>query len=369
MDLELLKFRAEIMQKLRSFFIERKYLELDTPAMSSSLIPETCLEVFRTQYIEPWTGEKKDMYLVPSPEVYIKRIISQHKVSVFQLSKCYRNVESAGRIHSPEFTMLEYYTMDASYKDSMEITEDLFQILLPPPAEKDLTTKTEQTDPWQHLRPPFTRLTMDDAFKKYAGFRLSEAETASQLAEQARRLGIAELPGSPFSDWPWDDIYELILVQCVEPALAEEKKPVFLMDYPAKASCLAKDVIPGEAEENSPEPKDTGCRKFAAGKKEAEPLWKERWELYAAGTELANCYTEEDNPDKVREYFKEEGRLKNESAIVAHAMDDDYWQLFKGFPHCSGVALGVDRLIMLLAGRKSIESVIPFPFRTQPGCY
>ena len=132
MDLELLKFRAEIMQKIRSFFIEKDYLELDTPALSSSLIPETCLEVFKTEYVEPWTGEKKDMYLVPSPEIYMKRIISQHKVSVFQLSKCYRNVESAGRIHSPEFTMLEYYTMNASYKESMAITEDLFNVLLPP---------------------------------------------------------------------------------------------------------------------------------------------------------------------------------------------------------------------------------------------
>ena len=348
MDLELLKFRAETMQRIRAFFIERKYLELDTPALSSSLIPETCLEVFKTEYVEPWTGEKKDMYLVPSPEIYMKRIISQHKVSVFQLSKCYRNVESAGRIHSPEFTMLEYYTMDASYKESMAITEELFNVLLPP-----LPPESEH-DPWQHLRPPFTRLTMDDAFNKYAGFRLSQAQTPAELAEHARRLGITELPDSPFSKWPWDDLYELILVQCVEPALANEPKPVFLMDYPAKAACLAKDVPPA---------KDSATNGNGAS------MWKERWELYAAGTELANCYTEEDNPENVRAYFKTEGRLKNETALIPHATDEEYWKVFKDFPHCSGVAMGVDRLIMLLAGRKSIESVLPFQFRTQPGCY
>ena len=190
---------------------------------------------------------------------------------------------------------------------------------------------------------------MNDAFKKYAGFYLSEAETPAELAEHARRLGIAELPDSPFSKWPWDDLYELILVQCVEPALSNEEKPVFLTDYPAKAACLAKDVPPT--------------------KKGGEPLWKERWELYAAGTELANCYTEEDNPENVRAYFKTEGRLKNETALIPHATDEEYWKVFKDFPHCSGVAMGVDRLIMLLAGRKSIESVLPFPFRTQPGCY
>lgn len=343
MDLELLKFRAETMQKLRSFFVDRNYLELDTPAMSASLIPETCLEVFSTQYMEPWTGEKRPVYLVPSPEIYMKRIISQHKVSVFQLSKCYRNVESAGRIHSPEFTMLEYYTMDADYRNSMELTERLFDHLLPP-EPKDGTP-----DPWAKLRPPFIRLTMDDAFLKYAGFRLSETVEPSQLADKARKLGIEELPGSPFSKWPWDDLYELILVQCVEPTLASEPKPVFLTDYPAKVPCLAKDSAP-------------------LGK-DGKPLWKERWELYAFGTELANCYTEENDPSQVKEYFLQEGKLKEENAIIPHAVDSEYWEVFKDFPKCSGVAMGVDRLIMLLAGRKSIESVLPFPFRTQPGCY
>ena len=243
--------------------------------------------------------------------------------------------------------MLEYYTMDASYKESMAITEELFNVLLPPLPQAN--KENSEPDPWKHLRPPFTRLTMNDAFKKYAGFYLSEAETPAELAEHARRLGIAELPDSPFSKWPWDDLYELILVQCVEPALANEPKPVFLTDYPAKVPCLAKDVPPE--------------------KKGGTPLWKERWELYAAGTELANCYTEEDNPENVRDYFKKEGRLKNENAIIPHATDDEYWKVFKDFPYCSGVAMGVDRLIMLLAGRKSIESVLPFPFRTQPGCY
>ena len=122
MDLERLRFRARIMQNIRRFFIERGYLELDTPALSCDLIPETCLEVFKTDYIKNAAHAKtagrthiqsSALYLVPSPEIYIKKIIAQHKVNVFQLSKCYRNAESCGRIHSPEFTMLEYYTMNA----------------------------------------------------------------------------------------------------------------------------------------------------------------------------------------------------------------------------------------------------------------
>ena len=112
MDLETLQFRARTMQRIREFFIQRGYLELDTPALSSHLIPESCLEVFRTEYIYPGTQEATPLYLVPSPEVHIKPLIARHKVSMFQLSKCYRNLESCGRIHSPEFTMLEYPPSD-----------------------------------------------------------------------------------------------------------------------------------------------------------------------------------------------------------------------------------------------------------------
>nr|WP_041610321.1 amino acid--tRNA ligase-related protein [Treponema brennaborense] len=346
MDLEMLQFRARIMQKIRTFFIERGYLELDTPALSRDLIPETCLEVFRTDYIEPWSGGTQPLYLVPSPEIYMKKIIARHAVSVFQLSKCYRNVESTGRIHSPEFTMLEYYTMNADYAVSAAVTEDLFTALLPAPepAAADGTVR----DPYSPLRPPFIRLTMDDAFKAYAGFRLSDCPEAADLADRAAKLGIAEPAEHPFREWPWDDLYELLLVQCVEPALPREK-PVFLTDYPAKVPCLAKDVT--DAVHGSPSEQDSG----------RTPLWKERWELYAQGIELANCYTEETDPDKVKAYFETEGKLKQNTARVPHAIDPDYWKIFRKFPACSGSALGVDRLIALLAGCSSIDSVLPFP--------
>ncbi len=341
MDLELLQFRAAKLQAVRNFFIDRSYLELDTPAMSPNLIPETCLEVFTSNYLEPWTNQEKPVYLVPSPEIFIKKIIAQHKVSCFQLSKCYRNVESVGRTHSPEFTMLEYYTMGADYKDSLILTEQLFDALLPP-------VPTDGTsDQFADIRPPFTRLTMDDAFVRYAGFRLSECPSNHDLAREARRLGITELEDSNFDTWPWDDLYELILVQCIEPNLPQDKA-VFLMDYPAKVPCLAQDVPAAD---------------------DGSPLWKERWELYARGIELANCYSEETDAEKVKAYFDIEGRLKNELARIPHAIDPDYYKTFADFPKCSGVAMGVDRLLMVLAGKKSIESVLPFPFRLKAGYY
>ncbi len=167
MDLELLRYRAEIMQKIRLFFIERDYLETDTPALSPSLIPETCLEVFKTEYLEPWSTKVRSLYLVPSPEIYMKKIIAQHKVSVFQLSKCYRNVESCGNMHSPEFTMLEYYTMNASYTESAQITEDFLRSLHP------------------RFNRPFTYVSMNEAFLQLAGFSLLTA-TEGELSDQAK---------------------------------------------------------------------------------------------------------------------------------------------------------------------------------------
>jgi|GEM_PF-76766 len=371
MDLELLRERARILQNIRRFFIERGYLELDTPALSPSLIPETCLEVFKTDYVKPGAaGTHKALYLVPSPEIYIKRIIAQHKVDVFQLSKCYRNGESSARIHSPEFTMLEYYTVNADYTVSMEITEKLFDFLLPPPPDKHncggirngknpaaQQNKAKRTadvfgkDPWDFLRPPFIRITMDEAFERYAGFRLSEYASVQGLVQQARRLNLSESAENPFDTWGIDDLYELIFVHAVEPNLPC-KKPVFLTDYPAFVPCLAKDCAV----------KGGGLKtKSGSAEKEKAALWKERWELYARGMELANCYTEEQKPETVRSYFETEGLLKEKTAIIPHAADGEYWKIFKDFPPCSGVALGADRLIALLCGRTSIEPILPFP--------
>ncbi|MDR3312046.1 MAG: LysR family transcriptional regulator [Spirochaetaceae bacterium] len=334
MDIERLRQRAGIIQKVRTFFIRRGYLETDTPALSPDLIPETCLEVFQTTLLDGHTGEGSPLYLVPSPEIYLKRLIAHHRVSLFQVSKCYRNYESVGRFHNPEFTMLEYYTMGATYRESAQVTEDLFRFLGTPDPGRESPASLPPD-----LCPPFLHLTVDNAFLGFAGFRLSEAPESADLAAQARRLGITESAGHPFDAWPWDDLYELILVHAVESALPRDR-PILLTDYPAAVPCLAKDVTPVDG---------------------GKPRWKERWELYCRGVELANCYSEETDPIKVRNYFRREGEAKQASARVPHRIDGGYWRIFQDFPACSGVALGVDRLVALLCGAESIAPVIPHP--------
>ena len=333
MDLEMLYERASIIRAVRSFFDRRDYLETDTPLLAPQLIPESCLEVFETYFLPPEgsRGVKKPYWLIPSPEIWMKQLIAEHQVCLYQICKCFRNGESSGRQHNPEFTMLEYYTVEADYLDSLKITEELFSFLLDG-RQADETVLAG-------LSPPFIKISMEEAFCRWAGFDLYKAaKNSSVMEEEARRLGLKPLPGLSVQE-----LFDLIFIHAVEPQLKMER-PVALMDYPAFVPCLAKKSPDGNT--------------------------VERWELYVRGIELANCFSEELNPDEVRCFFESEKAEKEKHALVRHDVNDDYWKMFctketkfsgRPFPKCSGVALGLDRLIMALCGRSNIDSVLPFP--------
>ncbi|MDR2376477.1 MAG: LysR family transcriptional regulator [Treponema sp.] len=353
MDLALLRLRSAIFQEIRNFFDGRGYLEVDTPLLAPDLIPESCLEVFETSRLPP-RGSRRNIqpcWLIPSPEIWMKKIIAGLRqdaegqagglpAGIYQICHCFRNGESSGRHHSPEFTMLEYYSLNADYRDSIGITEDLFTRLLPPAEGESPATAS--------LRPPFTRISVEDAFARWAGLDLYRAAALpGGLEAEARRLGLDPAPGLDRVT-----LYDLIFVDRVEPALPKDR-PVILSDYPAFVPCLAR-------------------QNGAAA---------ERWELYARGIELANCYTEETDPQAVRDFFTAEAAAKERSALVKHRVDNEYWKIFlpsgagggwgdaaggaapdlPGFPPCSGVALGLDRLLMVLTGAPVIDKVLPFP--------
>ena len=322
MDIELLRERSKIIRDIRFFFDKRGYLETDTHLLAANLIPESCMEVFETARLKA-AGSRaalKNYWLVPSPEIWMKRLIARHKTSMFQICKCFRNGESSGLKHSPEFTMLEYYTMEADYIDSLKLTEEFFAAL---GASGDLS-------------PPFIKITMEEAFWRWAGFDLYKAAVESgAMEEEARRLGLKAPEGLSVHE-----LYDLIFIHSVEPELKMER-PVVLMDYPAFVPCLAK--------------------------KKPDAKTVERWELYCRGTELANCFSEETAAEEVRLFFESEKARKEKSALVRHDVDNDYWKIFgaapngEKFPACSGVAMGLDRLIMVLCGKSSIDAILPFP--------
>jgi lysyl-tRNA synthetase class 2 len=325
----MLQKRAAIIKRVRSFFDERGYLELDTPLLSPDLIPESCLEVFETERVFPRGSREKSrpLWLIPSPEIWMKKIIGEHRINMYQICKCFRNGESSGHLHNSEFTMLEYYTMDADYMDSLALTEEMFA---------HLTDETQTSS----LKTPFQRVTVAEAFSRWAGCQskigfdlFAAAENEGAMEEHTRKLGLDPPPGLTTGE-----LYDLIFIHAVEPHLKAEK-PVALLDYPAFVPCLAK---------KSPDGKTV-----------------ERWELYYNGIELANCFSEQTDPQKVKDFFIKEEAAKERAALVRHKVDHDYWKLFerregKDFPRCSGVAMGLDRLIMALTGRSNIEAVLPF---------
>jgi len=317
MDLNMLQKRAAIIKQVRSFFDNKNYLELDTPLLCDNLIPESCLEVFQTERLFPHGSRKESrpLWLIPSPEIWMKKIIAKHNVNVYQICKCFRNGESCGSLHNSEFTMLEYYTMNTNYMDSLAFTEELFSHL----AKNSAVSANK-----------FERITVAEAFAKWAGFDLFKTakEGSAAMEEQARKLGL-----DPMSGMTVHQLYDLIFIHAVEPQL-KSQKPVALLDYPALVPCLAKKSPNGRT--------------------------VERWELYYNGIELANCYSEENNPQAVKDFFISEEAQKNKNAIVRHNVDHDYWKIFETFPPCSGVAVGLDRLIMALTGKTNIDEVLPF---------
>ncbi|MDR2490387.1 MAG: LysR family transcriptional regulator [Spirochaetaceae bacterium] len=361
MDYNLLAARSRLIRSVRAFFDRRDYLETLTPLLSPDLIPETCLEVFKTAFLPPRNSARtaaKPYYLIPSPEIWMKKLIAVHKKSLYQICSSFRNCESTGLMHSPEFLMLEYYTMNADYLDSLKITEDLFDFLLSENRADLLQFQTEEA--LAELAPPFIRMTMDEAFVRYAGFSLNAAAANGTLRREAERLGLQIADGTSDAD-----IYNLIFIHAVEPNLPQEK-PAALLDYPALVPCLAclkKDVGAG-----------TGGAARTAGTRGAAQaasgvgggISRERWELYVRGIETANCYSEETDAEEVRRYFENEAVEKQKTAAVPHAIDGGYWRIFNtngGFPRCSGAALGLDRLIMALCGKRTIDAVLPFPMR------
>lgn len=320
MDRETLRLRSAFNATIRSFFSSRDYLEVETPLLAPALIPESSIEVFKTRFEDPYR-QGRDLYLIPSPELWMKRLIGQGMGSIYQITKAFRNAESVGRLHNPEFTILEYYTEGADYRDSINVTEALFSELLS-------VFKSSVPEPGR-LGAPFRRMSMAEAFIEYAGFDPGPCR-ADELTEKARSLGIRAEDGDG-----WEAAFNRIFVHRVEPALPKDR-PLVLMDYPREVRCLAKDT--------------------------AGTPWNERWELYLDGIEAANCFTEETDPAKVEAYFRDEIPRKDE-ALVPHPADEEFTSIYRrGFPRCSGVAAGLDRLFMVFFRIPRIEGVILFPF-------
>jgi len=322
MELDRLQFRARALACVRRFFADQGYLEVDTPLLAPSLIPEASLEVFAVQ------GRPGPLYLIPSPELWMKRLLCAGSGNLFQLCRAFRSGEPESPLHLPEFTMLEWYTVGADYRDSIGTQEALLQRLL---SELRLPETRTMGGTEVDLRPPFPRVSVAQAFREHLGFELSQRMEREALAREVEARGLTATAGDS-----WADLFHKLFLACVEPRLPGNR-PLFVTDYPSRVATLARSR-PG-----SP--------------------WAERWELYVAGVEVANCYTEETDGARVRTFFLSQEAQKRTTA-QPHPIDWELAELIAGsLPPCSGVALGVDRLLALMLGAGSLADVTPFPLR------
>lgn len=314
--------RATLRRAVREFFEQRGFLEVETPCLRPSGGQEPHLDPFRTR-VQTRDGER-DGFLITSPEYCHKRLLAAGCEKIFELARVFRNgPEEGGGLHWYEFTMLEWYRAYASYVEIMADVESLVAS----------GARALESAERARLETPFRRLTMAQAFEDLAGIDLAPylMGKGEDFAADAARSGQFGLSAD---DLP-DTRFFKILVSGVEPELAA-LGAVFLIDYPATQASLSKI-------------------------KEEDPLVCERFELYLNGVELANGFTELNDPCEQEKRFIEEAREKEACGKEPVPGDRAFLDALQlGMPPAGGVALGLDRLAMVLCGESDLHPLLPF---------
>lgn len=316
-DWSTLRLRAGLLAAVRHFFAERDVLEVETPLLSVAAIPSPHLASFATSYCGPGAGAGQALYLHTSPEFPMKRLLAAGSGCIYQLARVFRNGE-AGRRHNPEFTLLEWYRVGFDHHQLMLEVAQLVTELLS-------AYRTLDAPEW---------LTYEQAFQRHLGVNPHQT-TVAELAACAERSDIWIPPTMPDDELdPWLD---LLLTQRIEEHLGNNRL-CFLYDYPAAQAALAR-VAPDN------------------------PAISERFELYLDGIELANGFHELGDAAEQRRRFSDENRARQAQGLPLMPIDENLLAaLAAGLPDCAGVALGVDRLVMLAAGKTALHEVLAFPF-------
>ena len=315
--------RAALTAATRAFFAARGYREVETPCLVPAPGAEVHIRAFETRFeAHLGVGQGRALWLRTSPELAIKKLLAGGAGPVFELARVWRNGELSAR-HAPEFTMLEWYRPGLSFDGLMEETEAYIRAVCPPVVEHGGI----RTD----LSLPFERLTMQAAFARHCnGLDLlaTEGETARLHAAAAH----AGLPPRP--DESWEDLFFRLLLERVEPAIGRGRA-TFLTHWPAPQAALAR-------------------------RDPADPRAALRFELFAAGIELANAFDELTDPTEQRLRFEEaNAERRRTTGAQGWDVDEDFIAaLEQGLPSTAGIALGFDRLAMLAAGAPRIEDVV-----------
>jgi len=312
---------------IREFFYRRGFVEIQCPLLVSCPGMEPYLDQIGVD-IEDEKGIKYRAFLSTSPEYSMKKMLCAGFEKIYCMTSAFRGKESFGGTHNAEFTILEWYRANTDYYAIMEDVEELITYLA-----KKVSGKTSiiYQDKKISLKKPWPRIKVREAFLKYSGFDLDSAKSFSELKKIAIKKGYRLEPGMQ-----WDDIFYLMFLNEVEPKL-NLQKPVILYEYPLSQAALAKRVSPGS-------------------------FYAERFELYMGGLELANCFSELVDPEEQLYLLEEEQKLRKKLGKEVLPIDYDFIKALElGIPPSSGIAMGVERLQMLLLNTADINELIPFP--------
>lgn len=316
--------RTAIVGAVREFLAGRGFVEVETPMMQA-LAGGAAAKPFVTHH----NALSTDLHLRVAPELYLKRLVVGGFEKVFELNRNFRN-EGLSTEHNPEFTMCEFYQTYATYEDLMSLTEDLFASL----SEVVGTSKVVQGEHEIDLGAPFERMTMAEAVAKHSRLSATQATDLGELEALADEFEI-----DPDKRSPGLGVLADLFERTAEPHLIQ---PTFITGFPVEVSPLAR-------------------------ASDDQPGFVDRFELFAGGRELANGFSELNDPAEQKARFLEQLRLREAGDDEAHAMDEDFVRALEyGMPPTAGEGIGIDRVVMLLTGTTSIRDVILFP-QMRPG--
>jgi lysyl-tRNA synthetase class 2 len=303
-----------VISEVRRYLDENGFVEVETPVLQP-LYGGALARPFTTHH----NALDRELYLRIATELYLKRLIVGGLERVYELGKDFRN-EGISYKHNPEFTMVEWYEAYADYEDEMRRVEELLPRLA---AAAGYEGEIDFT-------PPYRRVRLSDAIREATGIDIGTAADRESLAA-AIVAGGADLP---VEDRSWPQLVDDLFSKRVEPGLVQ---PTFVLDYPKELSPFAKDH-------------------------RSEPGLVERFEAFAGGMELANAFTELNDPDEQRARFEAQARFAAAGDEETQPYDEVFVQALEhGMPPTGGIGIGIDRLVMLLTGRQSIREVVLFP--------
>jgi len=325
---EAARARARLSALVREELSARGYEEVETPILVPAPGMEPHIDAFASAFVPEGGGASRPLWLHTSPEYAMKRLLAEGFPRTFQLARVFRNGEVSAT-HNPEFTMLELYRAGAGAEPVMEDVEQLVEAAARRIAG---TTRVRWRGQELDLTAPFERVTMREAFRARAGIDLGEVgDDVGRLRAAARAAG---LDAGRESD-SFDDLFFRIFLERVEPGLGSPR-PAFLTEWPVSMAALAR-VKPGD------------------------PRWAERFELFAGGLELANGFAELTDAAEQRRRLVEEQALRRRLGRPVYPLDEPFLEAVGRMPDAGGVAVGFDRVLMLLVGAREIADVLLFP--------